>query len=229
MQLSVRDITRLFKVSEKTVYRWIRDQGLPAHRIHDSYRLNRSEVLEWATTRKIDFHSDLFQIDDDLSSDLPDLARCLERGGIHRNIAGDDKAAVLRSVVDVLALPPDVNREFLLMALLARETLGSTAIGDGIAIPHVRNPIVLQVAEPTVTLCFLAKPIDFGALDNQPVHVLFTIISTSVRSHLHILSRLSYCLNRKEVRGLLTKSAGREEILGAFGDLEKGLGTSGGT
>ena len=77
-------------------------------------------------------------------------------------------------------------------AILAREALGSTGIGDGIAIPRVRNPIVLHLSRPIVTLCFLERPVDFGALDGQPVTTLFTLISPTVRAHLHLLSRLSY-------------------------------------
>src|SRR5438034_985186 len=62
-----------------------------------------------------------------------------------------------------------------------REALQSTGVGDGIAIPHVRNPIVLHVSRPMITLCFLERPIDFGALDGKPVHVLFSLISPTVR------------------------------------------------
>ena len=96
----------------------------------------------------------------------------MEVGGIFYRLAGKDKPAVLRSVVEVLRLPDKVDREFLLQVLLAREALESTAIGDGIAIPHVRNPIVLHVPQPVVTLCFLEAPVDFGALDGQPVQTL---------------------------------------------------------
>jgi mannitol/fructose-specific phosphotransferase system IIA component (Ntr-type) len=87
-----------------------------------------------------------------------------------------------------------VDREFLYKVLLARESLGSTGIGDGIAIPHVRNPIVLHLSRPIVTLCFLERPVDFGALDGQPVNTLFTLISPTVRAHLHLLSRLAFTL-----------------------------------
>ena len=78
---------------------------------------------------------------------------------------------------------------------LAREASASTAIGDGIALPHVRNPIVLHVEQPMVTLCFLDHPVDFGALDGKPVHVLFSLICPTMRSHLQMLSRLSYALH----------------------------------
>ena len=56
--------------------------------------------------------------------------------------------------------------------LEAREAMGSTGIGDGIAIPHARYPVVLHLDKPLVSLCFLEQPIDFGALDARPVQAL---------------------------------------------------------
>ena len=85
-----------------------------------------------------------------------------------------------------MRLPEEVDSEFLYQVLLAREALGSTGMGDGIAIPHVRNPIVLHLSRPMVTLCFLETPIDFGSLDGKPVTTLFTLISPTVRAHLHL-------------------------------------------
>ena len=114
----------------------------------------------------------------------------LHAGGIHYRIGGSDKASVLHHVVETMRLPAEVDREFLYEVLLAREALGSTAIGDGIAIPHVRNPVILHLERPLITLCFLERPVDFGALDGQPVDTLFTLISPTVRAHLHLLSRL---------------------------------------
>jgi PTS system nitrogen regulatory IIA component len=116
-------------------------------------------------------------------------------------------------LVTALPLPEDVDRELLLRLFLAREASASTAIGDGIAIPHVRNPIVLHVTQPTVTLAFLARPVDFGALDGKPVHVLFSIISPSTPTHLRLLSRLSFALHDRQFRQTIMRQAQREEIM----------------
>jgi len=111
-------------------------------------------------------------------------------------MGGNDRASVLQGVIEVMSLPDGVDRAFLLKVLLARESLGSTGIGNGIAIPHVRNPIVLQILRPTITLCFLERAIEFGALDGKPVHTLFTIISPTVRAHLSLLSKLAFALRQ---------------------------------
>ncbi len=110
-------------------------------------------------------------------------------------------------------LPEEVDREFLLRVLVAREEFSSTGIGEGIAIPHVRNPVVLHISKPMVTLFFLEHPIDFGAIDGQPVFALFMLISPTVRAHLHLISRLAYLASRPGVsRRYRTPRATRGDI-----------------
>ncbi|NLF59173.1 MAG: helix-turn-helix domain-containing protein, partial [Candidatus Hydrogenedens sp.] len=47
MELKIRDVAKLLMVSDKTVYRWVRAGAIPAYRVHDQYRVNRIELLEW--------------------------------------------------------------------------------------------------------------------------------------------------------------------------------------
>jgi PTS system nitrogen regulatory IIA component len=150
MQLTVRDAARLLNVSEKTIYRWINQGNLPAYRVNEQYRFNRAELLEWCTSRKINVSVEIFHEPESTTAPLPQLAAALEAGGIFFRLGGHDKESVLRAVVTTMRLPDEVDREFLFRVLLAREALGSTGIGDGIAIPHVRNPVVLHVAQPSI-------------------------------------------------------------------------------
>ena len=215
MQLTVKDVAGLLNVSEKTVYRWVDERKLPGYRMNGQYRFNRAELLEWSTANRINVSPRIFEEPESQLTPLPELSDALELGGVFYRIAGADKPAVLRSVVEILRVPDTVDREFILQVLLAREALESTAIGDGIAIPHVRNPIVLHVPQPTMTLCFLEKPVDFGALDGQKVHTLFTFISPTVKAHLHLLSRLAFALRNPEFKRLVVQQASRDEILAA--------------
>ncbi len=221
MQLTVRDAARLLEVSEKTIYRWARKGEVPFTRVNDQYRFHRVELLEWATARKIPVSPEIFREEE--AGPFPSVVEALEAGGIFYRLEGDDMPSVLRDVVTHLRLPEEVDREYLYQVLLAREQLGSTGVGDGVAIPHVRNPIVLHVAQPTVTLCFLEKPIDFKALDGKPVHILFTLVSPTVKGHLHLLSRIAFCLRDPTLRALLTEPAGREVLLQGFREVEAEL------
>ncbi len=214
MQLNVRDVSKLLSVSEKTVYRWVQQNALPGYRVNNQYRFNRAELLEWATANKIKVSVELFSEPESEKVSLTGLFDAIKSGGIHYRISGNDKTSVLRGVVELMNLPPEVNKEFLLNVLLAREALASTGIGDGIAVPHVRNPIVLHVPSPMINLCFLDKPVDFDAIDAQPVYCLFTIVSPTVRAHLNLLSHLGYALRDADFTNSLKTQAAREVLLG---------------
>lgn len=223
MNLAVRDVAKLLNVSERTIYRWI-DQGtLPVYRIGDQFKFNRTELLEWATSKRMNVSAEMFAEPESAGAEPCRLSEALKTGGVFYRISGDDKVSALKSVVEVLRVPDEVDREFLYQVLLARESLGSTGIGDGIAIPHVRNPVVLHVAQPTVTLCFLERPIDFGAIDSQPVHTLFTLISPTVRSHLRMLSLLSFALRETSFRQLIKGQGSRDAILAEVVKIESGF------
>lgn len=223
MNLSFRDAARILNVSERTIYRWINQGALPVYRVNDQYRFNRAELLEWATSRRINVSADIFSEPETNASPPARVGDALRAGGIYYRLAGHDKPSVLREVVEILNLPEEVDRDFLYQVLMARENLGSTAIGEGVAIPHVRNPVVLHVTKPSVALTFLENPIDFGALDGDPVGVLLTLISPTVRAHLQILARLTHLLRFDEMKALLRNQAMRGDILNLVDQLEAAI------
>lgn len=225
MELSVRDSAQLLKVSEKTIYRWIKQGKLPAYKVNEQYRFNRAGLLEWATSKRINVSADIFSEPEAAAPPLK-LADALKTGGIHYRLSGNDKVSALRSVIEVMPLPEEVDRQFLFQVLLARESLGSTAVGNGIAIPHVRNPIVMHIPLPIITLCFLEHPIEFGAIDAKPVHVLFTIVSPTIRAHLHLLSRLAFALRDAAFSGVIAKQGSREQILAACEAVDRAIAQS---
>lgn len=220
MELTVKDLVALFGVPERTVYGWVRESGIPHYRVQDQYRFNRVELLEWAAARGIALSPTAVHSDD--SAVGFSLADVIEAGGIFHDVPGTTKMDVIAGVVRSMRLPEGLDTEFILDVLLAREELGSTGIGDGIAIPHARNPIVMRVQKPLIALAFLAAPVDFGALDGQPVHTVFTMITPTVRVHLSLLSRLSLALRAEPWRQAIAARADRDQILGTLRHVEAG-------
>jgi PTS system nitrogen regulatory IIA component len=212
MLLTVRDAAKLLGAAEKQVYRWIDEGEIPFHKVNDQLRFHRAELLEWATARRVPISVEMFHDEGASGKVLLDFARALETGGIHFGVPGGDRLSVLRAVVERMPIK-DVDREFLLEVLLAREALGSTGVGDGIAIPHVRNPVVLASAEPSITLCFLDTPVEYNAIDGQPVHSVFSVVSSTIKGHLQLLAKLSWALHDSPFRGAIMRRAPADEIL----------------
>ncbi len=223
MKLTVRDAAGLLGVSEKTIYRWLKQNAIPAYRINEQYRFNRAELLEWATAHKIAISPKVFEETEGSAVPAPSLSQSLKEGGVYYRIEGDSKPTVLKSVVETIRLPEGVDKEYLYGVLMAREGLGSTAVGDGVAIPHARSPIVHPVAHPMVSLCFLEKPVEYGALDGKPVFALFVVVSPTVRAHLHLLARLSYCLRDSEFQSILQRQGLRDELSESIRKVESAL------
>ena len=221
MRLSFAEAIGYLGVSESTARKWVRDRGLPVHRAEERLFVNPVELWEWALEQRLPVSPELLERERRMQEAVAPISALLAAGGIHHDVPGRDSSEVLRAVVDRLSLPPHVERSFLATALAAREAMGSTGVGYGIAIPHVRNPILLQVQEPTVSLGLLREPVDFGAIDGGPVHALFTVISTTVPTHLRILAELSLLLHDEELRRLLQQRAAAPQLFERIRDLER--------
>src|SRR5438445_5436981 len=118
MQLTVRNVSEMLKVSEATVRRWVVQRGLPAQRVAGQFRFNRVEVFDWALAHQIKVESvrkfETGQHTGDQQADSQpcvSLADALEAGGVHYKISGDQQEAALRAVVWHLPLPEDFDRE----------------------------------------------------------------------------------------------------------------------
>jgi PTS system nitrogen regulatory IIA component len=220
MQLTVRQAAAYFGVDDQTVRRWIAERDLPVHRANERLHLNAIEIWEWAIEHGVPVSRRLLDDARRKPEHVPALSELLERGGIHGEVSAKAKGGVLAGVVARLPLPPEVDRDFLLTVLEAREAMGSTGIGDGIAIPHVRNPILLHVTRPFVSLFLLERPVDFGAIDGKPVHALFVVVAPSVPVHLRVLAQLGHVLRDAGLRALLAERAPAERILGRVRQLE---------
>ena len=220
MKLTVQEVAKLLGSNEDRVHDWIEEDGLPAQRIRGQYRINRAELLEWATKQDITLASRVFSRAEDDPESEPSLADALRAGGIHFDVPGGDLESVLRKILEVLPLDDDVDRDMLLHVLIARDALGVAAIGDGIAIPHVRTPIVLSSSGSTAALAFLVDPLKIEAPDGQPVDTLFFLICPTVHAHLAMLAKLAFCLRAPQFREALRRRAPAEEILRIAAEVE---------
>lgn len=207
-------------MSEKTIYRWVAEKKIPAYRIGDQVRFSRAEIIEWANANRVEIAPAACLETEAEGQSACSLVEALEVGGIFYRVEGENRGEALRSMVRLLRLPEGIDPAQLLEMLQVREQMASTAIGEGIALPHPRRPMLLQVDRPSLTLCFLEQAVDFSALDGKPVFALFTILSPTARAHLDLLSRVALALQNDEVKQALHGRAGREVILETLRQLE---------
>lgn len=215
MKLSVGEAASLLGVEEQRVYDWIEERALPAQRIRGQYRINRAELLEWATERRVAVSPRAFQQE----RGAPTLTEALRAGGVNRDVPSASIQEALRHIVGKLSVADEADRDMLLEILVAREAVGITPVGDGIAIPHVRTPIILDSVGAIVSLSFLTEPIDLDAPDSRPVDTFFFLICPTVHVHLAMLARLAHALRDAAFRAAV-HARDPEAILSAASALE---------
>lgn len=129
----------------------------------------------------------------------------LSRNAITMDIASSKKEDVIHELVDVMIKAGEIEasqRTKLIEGLMARESLGSTAIGQGVAIPHAK----VDAVDKLVAAFGLArKGVDFDSLDGEPVYIFFLLVAPqdSAGPHLKALARISRLLKDKYFRDSL--------------------------
>ncbi|MBF0204751.1 MAG: PTS sugar transporter subunit IIA [Desulfamplus sp.] len=235
MRRSLTQIADDLGLNMDTLNRWIRQGKIPVNQQGNMGIYNQSELNRWAEKqRKILMSSDDEHVDqkthqnqtahqnkETLSSSL--LFSAFKRGGIFHGITGKRKTEVIQAAVEKIPDFPGKNLAEIYHQLMEREKLASTGIGQGVAIPHPRNPIEQGFSQPMIVACFLENNVDFQAIDDKPVFVLFLLMSSTIENHLNMLSRLSFCLRDREFMTFVRQKPDADLFLNRIKEMESSI------
>lgn len=144
------------------------------------------------------------------------LEQILTPGRSQVNVPGGSKKKILEHIAKLLASDcAELNEDSLLDSLIARERLGSTGFGNGIAIPHCR---LVGCTQPIGALLHLESPIDFDAIDGAPVDLLFVLLvpETATDEHLELLRQIASIFDRSDIREHLRNAPNAQALYQAF-------------
>lgn len=208
--LTIEEVAKYLRVSDRTVYDWAQKGEIPAGKIGTVWRFKKSELERWVNERlsspvsskKSDAE---VQIKNFLS---PDRVVFIENSS---------KRDAIVELANILSVAPQVkNKEELVSEILKREDLMSTAVGRGIAIPHVR---LSSVTDLVMAVGICKKNIeDYQAVDNEPVNLLI-MIAAAYNQHTCYLKTISYLtakLKSQELRDALKNAATPREAYDAL-------------
>jgi PTS system nitrogen regulatory IIA component len=143
---------------------------------------------------------------------MPTIKDLLRDELVIENIRADDKVDVLREFSRLLKATGSIeDEEELVRLLLEREALGSTAIGNGVAIPHAKLPFLV---EPIVAFGRSSRGVAFQSLDDKPVHLFFLLVTPDAKpgEHLKALARISRIIKNPALRESLKHAEQRETL-----------------
>lgn len=198
MDLKLKDVSELLNVSETTVKRWVADGKIPYYRLHNQYRFSRSEVEAWVLSGKQEpVCCEEEGTHEKLGTQQFGLYRAIHKGGVYVDVEGETKEEVIHNAMQRIARDLHLDAEVITELLLDRENLMPTALSNGIGVPHTRD-FLLQESYDVIAVVFPKKPIDYGALDNLPVHTLFFLFACDDKRHLHLLAKLAHLSHKPE-------------------------------
>lgn len=138
------------------------------------------------------------------------------------NVPGGSKKRVLEQIANLVARDlTDLDAQDIFENLIAREKLGSTGFGNGIAIPHCRLP---GCQAPISAVLHLDAAVDFDAIDGAPVDLLFVLLvpEAATDEHLELLRQIASMLDRSEVRERLRQAQNNESLYQVVVDVQSG-------
>ncbi len=135
-------------------------------------------------------------------------------------LEGDSKDEIINSMIDVVSASPKVlDKDKVREAILEREKIMSTGVGNGFAIPHGKTDAVSDIV---AAFAVTANPIDYHSLDEKPVRLVFLLVGKDnmVGPHIKLLSRISRLMNKEEFRKRLLELKSSKEVLDMFKEEE---------
>jgi PTS system nitrogen regulatory IIA component len=190
--LTIEEVAKYLRVSERTVYDWAQKGEIPSGKIGTVWRFKKTDIERWVNDRL-----SVNKLSPQFSS--IHIETMLSRDRILFLNYPAKRDALLALAENISTAPQIKNRQELAAEILKREDLMSTAIGRGIAIPHIRlssvTDLVISVGISRTDI------IDFQPLDDEPVRLIF-MIAAAYNQHAYYLRTLSYFSARLKNRNL---------------------------
>jgi PTS system nitrogen regulatory IIA component len=212
--LTVLEVAQMLGTDVRRVERMAQRGEIPCQKVGGQFRFNRAQITEWLQQRvggMSDEH--LAEVDAGMTEqrqtpqDEMIIAPLLRVEAVTTNLGSRTKDSTLRELVALAGKTGLVlNSQELTEAVLHREELHSTAMENGIAIPHPRRPLPYALAEPILVVARTTQGIVLGAPDGGLTDLFFLTASQDDRHHLHILARLCRMLYDEDFVGHLREA-----------------------
>lgn len=141
------------------------------------------------------------------------IIELIHKGGVFHNVKGSSPEEIYRNITNAIAMPKGLDKDVLFEELCNREQLMTTAVGNGIALPHPRYPLLKKEEDQKIVVCFLEKPLTMNTPDARPVYAMMLLLTSNSQAHLKILSQLAFLFQKVEVRTILESKPVEAELI----------------
>jgi PTS system nitrogen regulatory IIA component len=226
MILTLKELAQYLRVNERTILRMHQAGQIKGVKIGGQWRFNGKEIDQmFFPDAKHDTSPEhgvaLGELTRQSSLQIP-ISRLLHPNRMKLSLESTDASGAIDELCEL------VSRENLTYAVKdftqrihAREALLSTGVGNGVALPHPRDP-VSELQEPAIIIVGKSEQgLAFEAIDNAPVHLVFLLACQDIQTHLHIMGQMARCLRNEEILKTLFAAESAQEIIQTIMSFER--------
>ncbi len=224
--MTARQVGAYLNVNERTVLKLVSEGALPGLKIGNQWRFRKAMLDAWLDDQMLGVAPQHVNLDDRSRAPrrMLDLASCFEPSHIVPELEAITKIGVideLAALAGRLGLVRDKN--WFVGALIERENIMASAVGNGVAFLHTMNRHPDQVVRPFMVLGRSLAGVDFDALDGGPTHLFFVLGLKFDELHLPWLTKLAQLFARPEATAALMAAPNAEVIFQSLCQAEKTL------
>lgn len=214
MILTLKEFAEYLRVNERTILRMLKSGKIQGAKIGGQWRFNGSQIDKvFFPTTPLDEEDVTHSVIARPHIGIP-ISRMMQEERIILELRGQTVEEVINELTEPRLLHGLVlDVKDLRDKCLARENVLSTGVGDGIAIPHPRDPISTLRVPGAVVYGYSRAGVDFKAPDGNPVHFFFMVCSQNIELHLHLMGCMARLLKNESVMHALPKCASAAEVI----------------
>jgi PTS system nitrogen regulatory IIA component len=212
--MTLPEVAAYLRLAEKTVLRMVHKGQIPCAKVASQWRFLSSMIDDWLVAKmRVVPQNDLVRLIESTPEIVP-LSRLLKERYVVLGIRPGSKEEVLRQLIQPLLSSQFIARgQPFVDKLLERERIVSTAVGKGVAIPHLRNPQENPGGGPVLIVGICRDGTDYQAPDGEKTHLFFLLSTDSEVVHLRVLAKVNRIVRRKEVMARLIGADSPAEVM----------------
>ncbi len=212
--MTLQEVAQYLKISEKSVLRMAQRGEIPVMKIASQWRFMRTLIDDWIMSRMKNVSKPpLVQMIEQSEIILP-LSRLVKPEHILFHVTAGTIESVLAQLVEPLVKSKMItDAQNTLLLLKEREEMASTALSNGVALPHPRNPEQCRIAEPSIVIGICKDGTYFNSLDGKQTRLFFLVCSDSDIVHLKIMSKIGFLLKDIVTIDKLVEAKTEKEVL----------------
>ncbi|MBN1673390.1 MAG: PTS sugar transporter subunit IIA [Kiritimatiellae bacterium] len=223
--MTLSEIASYLKVAEKSVLRMLRKGEIPGAKVGSQWRFLRSVVDDWLIARMQTVGKPALVNVIKTAETTMSLSNLVSPDLVRLGMEPGDKRAVLAQLIEPLVDSGLLARKSLfLRKLMAREQLVSTAVGHGVALPHVRAATDCPVAGPHVVVGICPEGTDFEALDGEKTRLFFLVCATREAVHLRLMAMIALIIRERGRVERLLSCKNKKDVVSILREIDKQIG-----